>query len=521
MNQMKNSWFDQVLGRSEKLQQAARFEDMQGQIAAVNRSQAVIEFTMDGKVIAANDNFLTTMGYKLDEIQGRHHSMFVDASYRDSIEYRMFWDKLGRGDYDAGQYKRITKGGSEAWLQASYNPILNRDGKPFKVVKYATDITRQKQQEIAAQQEITTIVTQAILGDFSRRMNSEGKTGFLKQLSESMNQLTEMTEQGLGDVVRVLSAIASGDLTQRIDKDYAGVFGQLKTDCNAACEKLASIINDVRNAADALNSASGQVSSTAQSLSQSASEQANGVERTTSSVQEMSSSVAQNTENAKVTDTMASRSAQEAVQGGDAVSQTVTAMKQIAGKIGIVDDIAYQTNLLALNAAIEAARAGEHGKGFAVVATEVRKLAERSQVAAKEIGELAGNSVTVAEQAGKLLAEMIPSIRKTSDLVQEIAAASQEQSLGLNQISNAMTQLNLVTQHNASASEELAATAEEMSGQAEQLQTLMEFFLLSDNNRALARDTSKLPSHYAKALPARAGLRQSPTQIDESLFKKF
>jgi methyl-accepting chemotaxis protein len=190
----------------------------------------------------------------------------------------------------------------------------------------------------------------------------------------------------------------------------------------------------------------------------------------------MTASITQNTENAKVTDNMATRSSVEAEQGGAAVKDTVDAMKSIAGKIGIIDDIAYQTNLLALNAAIEAARAGEHGKGFAVVAAEVRKLAERSQVAAQEIGQLATTSVNTAEKAGRVLGEMVPTIRKTSDLVQEIAATSQAQLGGVGQINSAMGQLNKATQQNASASEELAATAEEMGGQAAQLQDLMEFF---------------------------------------------
>jgi methyl-accepting chemotaxis protein len=177
---------------------------------------------------------------------------------------------------------------------------------------------------------------------------------------------------------------------------------------------------------------------------------------------------------------MASKASKQATEGGQAVSSTVEAMKKIAGKIGIVDDIAYQTNLLALNAAIEAARAGEHGKGFAVVAAEVRKLAERSQVAAQEIGELARSSVSLAEKAGKLLDEMVPSINKTSELVQEIAAASSEQSSGVGQINGAMGQLNQTTQQNASASEELAATSEEMSSQTEQLQSVMSFFKLDN-----------------------------------------
>lgn len=200
------------------------------------------------------------------------------------------------------------------------------------------------------------------------------------------------------------------------------------------------------------------------------------MEQTTASIDVMSASISQNSDNARVTDGMAAKTSKEAVDGGQAVSQTVAAMKQIAAKIGIVDDIAYQTNLLALNAAIEAARAGEHGKGFAVVAAEVRKLAERSQEAAKEIGELAANSVTTAERAGKLLNEIVPSIQKTSELVQEIAAASNEQGESITQIGGAMGQLSKATQQNASASEELAATSEELSGQAEQLQQSVAFF---------------------------------------------
>ena len=239
-------------------------------------------------------------------------------------------------------------------------------------------------------------------------------------------------------------------------------------------------------------------SATAQSLSQAASEQAASVEETTASIDVMSASINQNSDNAKVTDGMATKTNKEAVEGGAAVSLTVTAMKQIASKIGIVDDIAYQTNLLALNAAIEAARAGEHGKGFAVVAAEVRKLAERSQEAAKEIGALAGNSVTTAERAGKLLEAIVPSIQKTSELVQEIAAASSEQSESVTQIGGAMGQLSKATQQNASASEELAATSEELSGQAEQLQQSIAFFNTGEG-KAQVRDRHALPAPQRRA----------------------
>jgi uncharacterized protein YoxC len=292
------------------------------------------------------------------------------------------------------------------------------------------------------------------------------------------------------DMAGMFSELAEGGLTKRITRDMQGAFNQVKDDANASFQKLAEIIDEVRGAADALTGAANQVSATAQSLSQAASEQAASVEQTTASIDVMSASIAQNSDNARVTDDMATKTSREASEGGSAVSQTVTAMKQIASKIGIVDDIAYQTNLLALNAAIEAARAGEHGKGFAVVAAEVRKLAERSQLAAKEIGDLAGTSVSTAERAGLLLNTIVPSIQKTSELVQEIAAASTEQSESVVQIGGAMGQLSKATQQNASASEELAATSEELSGQAEQLQQSVAFFKTGD-------ETAKVNSRHA------------------------
>ncbi len=288
----------------------------------------------------------------------------------------------------------------------------------------------------------------------------------------------------VGDVAQSARRLADGDLRVVVQVDRKDEIGSLQDAIARTVEKLAKTIGDVRLAADSLNSSASQVSATAQSLSQSSSEQAASVEQTTASIEQMATSISQNTDNARVTDTMAARSAKEAAIGGATVKETVTAMNAIAGKIGIIDDIAYQTNLLALNAAIEAARAGEHGKGFAVVAAEVRKLAERSQVAAQEIGKLAASSVTTAETAGRLLDEMVPTNRKTSELVQEIAAASQEQSAGVGQINGAMGQLNKATQQNASASEELAATAEQMGGQAAELQELMEFFKVGADTTA-------------------------------------
>ena len=275
----------------------------------------------------------------------------------------------------------------------------------------------------------------------------------------------------------IAQQVAAGHLNLRIDvkpSDESSLLFAMKS----MVARLSHVVNDVNSGAQALAGAAEEISATAQSLSQTASEQAAGVEETSASIEQMTASIAQNTDNAKITDGMASKAANDAVDGGAAVSATVDAMMQIAKKIGIIDDIAAQTNLLALNAAIEAARAGAHGKGFAVVAAEVRKLAERSQVAAQEIGEVAGSSVALAEKAGNLLAEIVPNIRKTSDLVQEITAASTEQSSGVSEINTVVGQLSRATQQNAAASEELAATSEEMSGQAEQLQQTMSFFKL-------------------------------------------
>ena len=324
----------------------------------------------------------------------------------------------------------------------------------------------------------------------------------------------------INKAVAAADSLANGDLTIKIDVESKDETGQLMSAMQTMVGKLSQIIGEVNSATDNLSSAAQEISATAQSLSQASSEQAASVEETTASVEQMSASINQNAENAKVTDSMASKAAREATEGGDSVKQTVEAMKQIAEKIGIIDDIAYQTNMLALNAAIEAARAGEHGKGFAVVAAEVRKLAERSQVAAQEIGEVAGSSVKLAERAGDLLNEIVPSISKTSDLVQEIASASEEQSSGVGQINTAMAQLNQLTQQNASASEELAATAEEMGGQSEQLQQLMQFFKL-DNRSGLTelRPVSRKPA--VKGTAASTPKAASAKSVDMADFERF
>ncbi|BEV07529.1 methyl-accepting chemotaxis protein [Methylophilus sp. DW102] len=325
-------------------------------------------------------------------------------------------------------------------------------------------------------------------------------------------------------VANIAGKIANGDLTISVQTkvgDETSVMAAMKT----MVEKLVSVVSEVRGSADNIASASEQVSATAQNISQATNEQAASVEETSASVEQMSASINQNAENSKVTDGIAGKASKDANEGGAAVKDTVIAMKSIADKISIIDDIAYQTNLLALNAAIEAARAGEHGKGFAVVAAEVRKLAERSQVAAQEIGEVAKNSVGLAERAGDLLDEIVPSINKTSDLVQEIYAASEEQSSGALQITAAMNQLSQVTQQNASSSEELAATAEEMSGQAEQLQQLISFFKVGTDDSSgvsAARGAiKKVTKSVVSKLNSSTANHDFATSVDEAQFVKF
>ena len=282
--------------------------------------------------------------------------------------------------------------------------------------------------------------------------------------------------QPLNEAVSLVERIAAGDLTQTIEVKTVDETGKLLSAMKRMEEELTNVINNVRGVADSVASGSQQLAAGSGQLSQGAATQAASAEEVSSSMEEMASNIRQNADNSHQTEKIAVKSAEDAKDGGEAVTQTVHAMKEIAGKINIIEEIARQTNLLALNAAIEAARAGEHGKGFAVVASEVRKLAERSQKAAAEISTLSSSSVEVAERAGELLNRMVPDIQRTAELVQEITAASREQDTGAEQVNKAIQQLDQVIQQNASAAEEMASTAEELSSHAEHLQGSIAFF---------------------------------------------
>ena len=426
--------------------------DFEGQIAAIGKAQAVIEFGLDGKVLTANENFCQTLGYTLAEIKGQHHSLFVDPVFRSTADYRMFWDKLGRGEYDAGQYKRIGKGGREVWIQASYNPIMDLNGKPFKVVKYATDITAQvKAAEIlqAAVQQTQDVVTSAKENDLRHRIPLEGKTGEIAQLCEGVNGLLDT---------------------------------------------MSSIIGEVSETAQTLTTAAREIATGNTDLSQRTEEQAASLEETAASMEELTATVRQNAENAQQANKLASSASEVAVKGGSVVAEVVTTMdgitqasRKIADIIGVIDEIALQTNILALNAAVEAARAGDQGRGFAVVAAEVRNLAQRSANAAKEIKGLISDSVSKVESgsrlvdtAGKTMEEIVQSVKRVTDIMAEISAASQEQRAGIEQVNNAVTQMDQVTQQNAALVEEAAAAAKSMEDQTGAMAEMVGQFMLSD-----------------------------------------
>ena len=445
--------FKVVKYATETTKQKLQNADFSGQIDAIGKSQAVIEFNMDGTVVHANQNFLSTIGYVLDEIKGKHHSMFVDPAYKNSAEYKQFWEALGRGEYQAAEYKRIGKGGKEIWIQASYNPIMDLNGKPFKVVKYATDIT----QMVHTRQE---------------------------------------NERGMNEAVSVLQQVSAGNLSNKMDGEYAGTFADIKRALNATVDKLIDIVGNIKQSSQSVSTASGEISAGSNDLSERTEQQASSLEETAASMEEITSTVRQNSENAKNANQLSSEARDVAERGGKVVEEAVGAMnrieqssQKIADIISVIDEIAFQTNLLALNAAVEAARAGEAGKGFAVVASEVRSLAGRSASASKEIKSLIMESsgqvksgAELVNKAGETLREIVGSVKKVADIVSDIATASAEQATGIDEINSAISQMDEMTQQNAALVEENTAAAQSLVSQAGMLDEMMRFFRVAESD---------------------------------------
>jgi len=407
--------------------------------------------------------------------------------------------------------------GGRAGRSAAIDLTFGRGAEQFSAMRDVIDILTEMTEAASAQKsdEIDQLASDAEIAQITALIIGlviviSLIIFFPSTLVRPINQIKTLAEN-----------LATGNMEERLPDFGKNEIGVAAHSLNGFLNKVQVVLQDVLQTVNHVASGSDQVSSTASSLSQSTSEQAASVEEVSASIEEMGASISQNSENAQTTDKIASDSARSAAEGGEAVAGTVLAMTQIAEKITIIEDISYQTNMLALNAAIEAARAGVHGKGFAVVAAEVRKLAERSQVAASEISSLTTDSVEVAEKAGALLEKMVPDIAQTAELVQEITAASEEQSSGVGQINSAMQQLDKVTQQNAAGSEELAATAEEMQSQSSKLQQVVSFFRLS-SNEMVQPSTNTIRTTPSDNGNCHNGLEVADKdKIDETKFKSF
>ncbi|MFN3237424.1 MAG: methyl-accepting chemotaxis protein [Pseudomonadales bacterium] len=758
------------------------YTDVVGQVQAIGNSQAVIEFELDGTIITANDNFLNTVGYRLDEIQGKHHRMFVSDEYSRSSEYQNFWRELAQGQFCAGEFERFGKDNKQVWISATYNPIKDAEGNPFKVVKYASDITELKDQqrlaaeqarlaqaldvcqasvmmadndlnivyvnqsagemlrsreaelrralpkfdssklvgtnvdgfhknpshqrdmlkalsdvyktnievdeltfgliatpwvdadgnrigtiiewedktdalaaereerrvaaenarvrqaldnvgtatmiadpdfniiylnnsastvmknaeadirkdlpgfdanhligtnidlfhknpahqrglvnslqgtfkselkiggrtmtivansvevdgerlgtvvewvdrtaEVAIEKEINHLVDAANQGDFTIQLPQDDKEGFFLNLTNGLNSLTDTANTGLTDVLRVINSMANGDLTNKIEADYQGIFGSLKDSTNSTIEKLKEVISEIRAASVTLSSGAAEIATGNADLSKRTEEQASSLEETASSMEEMTSVVKQGAENSRNANDLAQIAKSKATDGGTVVQRAINAMeeintssKEIADIIGVIEEIAFQTNLLALNAAVEAARAGEQGRGFAVVAGEVRNLAQRSADASKEIKDLIRNSESkvsegsnLVNESGKTLADIEEAVVKVSSMIADISAGAEEQTSGIEQVNTAVAQMDEMTQQNAALVEEASASSEAVSDRAVGLAKMMEFFNTGESSSMIAAPAASNSTMHTPTSSAPSSYTSNDTHVDD------
>lgn len=556
--------------------------DANAVLAAMNKSQAIIEFKLDGTILSANENFCQALGYTANEIIGQHHRMFVDPIEASSADYAAFWAKLSRGEFDRRQYKRIAKGGREVWIEASYNPVF-KGGKPYKVVKFATDVTATKLEAADAMGKLAALSkAQAVIeftpkgeiltandnfcsvlgyglseikgkhhamfcdADYTRSADYRdfwaqleqgqfcsdeylriGKGGKRVHIQATYNPIRDMNGRVFKVVkfatdvservmnVQVLAdalkGMAGGNLTHHIASAFLPSLDMLRSDYNLAASKLRETMQTILSNAGTIAAASQQIQHASSELSKRTEQQAASVEETAAALEQITTTVADSSHRAQDAGQLVRRTKENAEHSGEVVSEAVAAMSkierssgEIASIISVIDEIAFQTNLLALNAGVEAARAGEAGKGFAVVAQEVRELAQRSAKAAKEINELINASnahvrsgVDLVGETGRALEQIVRQVVDVDTNVAAIVEAAREQAIGLKEINVAVNTVDQGTQQNAAMVEETTAAAHSLANEAKALFQLLAQFKLGDQVEAGRQRQTSLS--YARA----------------------